>query len=175
MIYLLMACLRYEDTNELILCTTSVADSLEGTTKYLFSIYDDALRQNQEADDQKNGTPSHDINSPNYVDYLYKNNIFLVPYASLRDKVRKKVPLNKHDFDGITTFGVGHDARPLNLYLTMYEIESYERALDIVSVIIDMLGDEYYQEYEPKINATENTGELFKYLFEACNRYNSSN
>lgn len=174
MIYLLMSCLRYEDTNELLLCNTSIADSLEGTTKYIFSIYDDVLRQNQEADDQKNGSGHHDIDSPDYVDYLYRNNIFLVPYAALRDKVRKKVSLNKHDFDGVTIFGVGHDPRTLCLYLTMYEIESFDRALDIVSVIIDMLGDEYYQEYEPKINATENTGELFKYLFEACNRYNSS-
>lgn len=170
-VYLLVASLRYEDTNELSLCHCNAAATLEGTLDYLFKIFDDGLRLNQKLLDEIDGCPAHNIDDPGYVDYIRKRNVFLLPYVSLRDKIKRKVPLTKADFSDITTFGV-NTQRPICLYLSLYELESYERAFDVVEVTIDMLG--YWDEYFPKLKETTDSIQLFNYLYEATNRYNNS-
>lgn len=171
MIYLLVTSFRQEDTNDLILCHASAALTLEGTTDDLFKIFDGALQIQQKAMDEIDRCSSHDINSADYVDYIRKRNGFLLPYVTLRDKVRKKVPLKKTDFDGITIFGVGID-RTTCLYLNLYELDSYDRTFDVVETTIDMLG--YWDEYYPKLKETTNSNQLFGLLYEACGRYNKT-
>ena len=171
-LYLLVASFRYEDTNDLVLCHCNAAETLEGTTKYLFDIFDDVLKLNQKALDEIDGNGAyHSINDADYLDYLRKRNGFLLPYATLRYKVKKNLPLKMSDFSDITIFAVGAE-RGLCLYLNVHELDSYQRAFDIVEVTIDMLG--YWDEYFPKLKETNNTNELFTLLYEACQRYNNA-
>ena len=172
MLYLLVASVRNEVDNKLLVCHCNVGETLEKTTEYLFSIFDDSLRMMQKAQDEQNEyeTVYHDIDDPNYVDYVRKTNGFMLPYVALRDKVRKKIPLKKSDFDGITIFGVGKE-NGMCIYLSIYEIDSFERAYDIVEVTIDMLG--YWDEYLPKLKEAKGSNELFNYLYEACKRFNN--
>ena len=171
-LYLLVASFRYEDTNDLILCHANAGETLEGATRYLFDIFDDALKLNQKALDEIDGNGAHhDINDVDYLEYIRKRNGFLLPYVTLRDKVKKKIPLKMSDFGDITIFSATAE-RGLCLYLNMYELDSYERAFDVVEVTIDMLG--YWDEYFPKLKETPGTNEMFALLYEACNRYNNS-
>lgn len=171
-IYLLVASFRYEDTNDLIICHCNADTSLEGTTKYLFGIFDDILRINQKTLDEIDGHGAHhDIDDRDYLEYLRKRNGFLLPYASLRYKVKNHLPLQKSDFSDITIFSATAE-RGLCLYLNLYELDSFDRAFDVVEVTIDMLG--YWDKYFPKMKEVNNTTQLFTLLYEACSRYNKS-